>query len=102
MAQVTVAKASEVKAGEGRIVEAGGHQIALFNVSGKFCAIDNTCCHRGGPLGDGELDGQIVTCPWHGWQYDVTTGQCVAPSPKVSVKSYPVQVEGDEVKVEVS
>lgn len=101
MAQVTIAKTSELKPGEGKIVEVGGRQLALFNVGGTFSAIDNTCCHRGGPLGDGELDGATVTCPWHGWQYDVTSGKCLAPNPKASVQSFPVTVVGDEVKVDL-
>jgi nitrite reductase/ring-hydroxylating ferredoxin subunit len=101
MALVTIARAGDLRPGEGKICEAGGRQIALFNVGGKFSAIENTCCHRGGPLGDGELDGNVVTCPWHGWQFDVTSGRCVAPNAQASVPSYPVTVEGDEVRIEI-
>ena len=101
MPLVTVAKTSDLKPGEGKVVEAGGRQIALFNVKGTFAAIENTCCHRGGPLGEGDLNETTVTCPWHGWQYDVTTGKCLAPNPAASVPSFKVSVEGDDVKVEV-
>jgi len=95
---VTVAKVSDVKEGEGKVVEANGKTIALFNVDGKFYAIDNTCKHKGGPLGEGVCDGNIVTCPWHGWKYDVTTG--VSPvNPQVKMDTFEVQVEGEEVKV---
>jgi nitrite reductase/ring-hydroxylating ferredoxin subunit len=54
---------------------AGDRVIALFNVGGEFFALDGVCPHQGGPLGEGELCGAIVTCPWHGWQFDVRTGQ---------------------------
>lgn len=101
MALTTVARTSEIKPGEGKIAEAGGKQLAVFNVDGKFHVLDNTCCHRGGPLGDGELEGNVVTCPWHGWRYDVTTGKCVAPSPQAGVASYPVTIDGDEVKADI-
>ena len=95
---VTVAKVNDLKPGEGKIVEANGKTIALFNVDGKFHAIDNTCKHQGGPLGEGTCEGNIVTCPWHGWQYDVTTGINSA-NPQVKVDTYEVKVEGEEVKV---
>jgi nitrite reductase (NADH) small subunit len=53
----------------------GERIVALFNVAGEFFALDGICPHQGGPLGDGQLSGCIVTCPWHGWQFDVRTGQ---------------------------
>jgi nitrite reductase/ring-hydroxylating ferredoxin subunit len=73
---VKVVAKTELAEGQGRALEVQGKAIALFNVGGTFYAIDNTCKHRGGPLGDGDLEGNTVTCPWHGWQYDVTTGAC--------------------------
>ncbi|MBI4374390.1 MAG: Rieske 2Fe-2S domain-containing protein [Deltaproteobacteria bacterium] len=91
---------SDVPVHEGRVVEVKGKQIALFNVEGKICAIDNTCIHRGGPLGEGSFDGTVVTCPWHGWQYDVTTG--VSPvNPAAKVQTFPCKVEGNDVLIEV-
>ena len=54
---------------------AGGRMVALANVDGVYHAIDGLCPHQGGPLGTGELCGEILTCPWHGWQFDVTTGR---------------------------
>lgn len=97
---VTVAKAGDIPAGECRVVDARGRQVALFNVDGQFHALDNTCLHRGGPLGEGELDGSIVTCPWHGWTYDVTSGQCTF-NPGAQVEKLEVRVEGEEVQVGV-
>ena len=93
---VKVAEAGDVPAGTGKCVEAGGKQIAIFNVDGTFHAIDNTCLHRGGPLGQGTLSGKAVTCPWHGWQYDVTSGK-VTQNPAVGVACYTLEVRGDDI-----
>ena len=98
---VTVAKASELGTGQAKVVEVKGQAIAVFNVGGKFYAIEDTCPHVGGPLSEGEFQGTTVTCPWHGAQFDVTTGKVLAPPADEAVKSYPVHVEGDEIKVEV-
>jgi nitrite reductase/ring-hydroxylating ferredoxin subunit len=97
---VKVAQVSDVPPGTGKCVEANGRQIAVFNVGGTFHAIDNTCLHRGGPLGEGELEGNIVTCPWHGWQYDVVTG-CNTMDESERVEQFAVRVDGDAVLIEV-
>ena len=97
---VKVAAIGDVPPGTGKCVDVNGKQIALFNVGGAFHAIDNTCLHRGGPLGEGELEGSIVTCPWHGWQYDVTTGANTMDESE-RVDRYDVRVEGDAVLVAV-
>ena len=73
---VKVAQVSELSAGEGTVVNADDQSIALFNVDGTFYAIDNTCTHMGGPLAEGDIDGDIVTCPWHGAGFSVKTGDC--------------------------
>ena len=95
-----VATLSELAAGTCKPVEAGGKVIALFNVEGSVYALDNTCLHRGGPLGQGTLNGDVVTCPLHMWEYNVRSGEKVN-SPGVKVATYPVQVEGGEIKVAV-
>ena len=100
MAQVKVATTDEVPAGEGRVVEAAGKTLALFNVDGTYYALDNTCAHRGGPLGEGDLEGTVVTCPWHAWRWDVTTGANVN-NPAVKMTCFPVKVENGEVLVEL-
>jgi nitrite reductase (NADH) small subunit len=99
--QVKVANVSELPPGTGRQVEAGGRAVAVFNVDGTIHAIDGTCTHRGGPLGEGELDGTVVTCPWHGGQFDVTTGAVLGPPPPQGVRKYKVLIEGDSIVVEV-
>jgi nitrite reductase (NADH) small subunit len=100
MARVKVAMKDELPDGEGRVVEAGGKTLAVFNVGGTYYAIDNTCTHRGGPLGEGELSGTVVTCPWHGWRWDVATG-ANANNPAVKVACFSVSVEGSDLFVEL-
>jgi nitrite reductase (NADH) small subunit len=95
---VTVCNLSELAAGQCKTVQAGGKAIALFNVDGVVCALDNTCLHRGGPLGEGILEGDVVTCPWHMWDYNVRTGEKVGES-SIKVATYPVQVDGNDIKV---
>ncbi|MBI3087898.1 MAG: non-heme iron oxygenase ferredoxin subunit [Candidatus Omnitrophica bacterium] len=98
---ITVAKASDVGPGQAKTVEVNGTPVALFNIGGTFYAIDDTCTHVGGPLSEGELQGTAVTCPWHGAQFDVTSGRALTPPAAEGVKRYPVRVEGDEIKLEV-
>lgn len=100
MAFVRAVEVGDIPAGTIRQVSVGGKEVALANVGGQFHAIDNTCIHRGGPLGEGLLEGKIVTCPWHGWQYDVDTGK-VSQNPSVGVACYPVEIRGNEVFVDV-
>ena len=101
MAFVRAAKASDVASGSIKEVQVAGVMIALANVGGTFYAISNTCLHRGGPLGQGALEGKIVTCPWHGWQFDVTTGKA-SMNPSAAVPCYPAELRGDEVFVDVA
>ena len=95
-----VAKLGDLPPGEGMVIEVEGKDIALFNVEGVFYALDNVCPHRGGPLGEGFLQGKIVTCPWHGWKFDVTTGRS-SVNPEASVSCYTVKVEGEDILVEL-
>ncbi len=97
---VTVAKTDELQPGQSMVAEVGGNEIALFNVRGTVYALNNVCVHRGGPLGEGDLDGEVVTCPWHNWEYNVTTGACLT-NPSACVATFPVVVEGNEIKVEL-
>ena len=95
---VRITGIEDVKPGQGIVAEVNGQTLAIFNVDGTFHAIDNTCKHRGGPLGEGDLEGEVVTCPWHGWQFNVATGECVK-NPTAKVEVYQVKVEGNDVKV---
>ena len=98
---VKVAQADELSPGSGKVVDADGCSIALFNVEGAFYAIDNTCTHRGGPLGEGELNGDTVECPWHGANFNVKTGAVTRPPAGTGVRSFVVKVEGGDVLVEL-
>lgn len=72
-----LANVEDIPEGNGIVVQSKeGVEIALFKVDGKVFALENSCPHMGGPLGEGDLEGCVVTCPWHGWQFDVTTGEC--------------------------
>jgi len=95
---IKVASISELSVGSSKTVEVQGKVIALFNVGGKIYALDNTCLHQGGPLGEGRLEGEVVTCPWHMWEFNVRTGEKVG-EPSLRVATYPVQVDGDDIKV---
>jgi 3-phenylpropionate/trans-cinnamate dioxygenase ferredoxin component len=97
---VTVAGLSDLAAGSCKAVEVEGKTIALFNVDGVVFALDNTCLHQGGPLGEGMLEGDVVTCPWHMWEYNVRTGEKVG-TPSMKVTRYEVRVEGNDIKVAV-
>jgi nitrite reductase (NADH) small subunit len=98
---VKVAAAAEIPPGEARAVDAGGKRIALFNIDGKFYAIDDTCTHKGGPLSEGLVAGTEVTCPWHGAVFDVTRGTVLsAPAPR-NVAHYEVRVSGEDIEVEL-
>ena len=95
-----VAEVGDLKPGDCKTVVADGRELALFNVDGKFFATDNICPHQGGPLGEGMLSGAVVTCPWHGWRFDVCTGKSpVVPS--ATVETLECVVEGNDVKVKV-
>ena len=76
----------------------GEHSIALCNVNGKFYAVDNLCTHDNGPLGEGRLIGDLIECPRHGARFDVKTGQWRALPAVRPIRTYPVEVEGDEVR----
>ena len=97
---VKVATKSDVPEGSGKVVEAEGKEIALFNASGNFHALENTCPHQGGPLGEGYLEGSVVTCPWHGWEFDVSSGVCQG-NPNTTQPKFNVKVDGDDILVEV-
>src|SRR5262245_49142803 len=89
------------RVGRGEVRRSCGKKIALFNLQGSFYAIDDTCTHRGGPLCEGEVAGEEVTCPWHGAVYNIKTGAVLKPPAPQGVASYPVRVQGADVEVEV-
>lgn len=107
MGYVEVADTSELPEGKMKIVEVGGTAVLLVNVGGSYYAIANKCTHMEGSLGDGTLEGSVVTCPRHGSKFDVTTGKAVGKARIAFVKvmprdekSYPVKVDGSSIAVD--
>ena len=96
---VRVASAGDVPAGEMLIVEVEGEEIVLANVDGQVYAFGNGCTHRGGPLGEGLLEGDEVECPFHQGRFNVKTGEAVQEPPTEPVPTYQVQMDGDDIRV---
>ena len=93
-----VATLDELPAGALIEVEHNGDYYAICNVGGQVRAVHGTCPHEGGPLGQGALEGPMITCPWHCWQFDSATGICIQGD-DVAIETYPVQIEGNQVLV---
>ena len=98
---VRVAAKSEIAPETSKLVEVAGKKIAVFNVDGTFCAIDDTCTHKGGPLSEGEVEGDEVTCPWHGATFNMKTGEATGGPAPAGVTCYTIRVEGDNVEIEM-
>jgi len=96
-----VATTQEVPAGTAKQVTVNGRAVALFNLNGTYYAIDDTCPHRGAPLWEGEVEGNELTCPWHGARFDVTTGSHLCPPARSGVAAYKVQGVGHADQEEV-
>ena len=96
----TVARVGEIPEGEGRSFEVDGRFIAVILDQGIYFAIDDDCPHQGAPLCDGLVMDKTVTCTWHGWRFSLEDGRWLdSPKSKVQVGTYPVRVEGDEIRV---
>ncbi len=111
MGRHVVGRVSELPPGERKIVEVGGRSIGVFNVHGRYFALRNSCPHQAAPLCLGAIkgmtmpskpgeyvwarDGEILRCPWHGWEFDITTGRSIFNPHNTRVKTYEVTVEGD-------
>jgi len=95
-----VCRLSDLADGTARVVDVAGTEVAVFRVGEDLFAIENSCPHRGGPLGHGDLRGRTVFCPVHAWPFDLVTGRCLE-FPDVAVRRFAVRVRGDEVRVEL-
>ena len=76
-----------------------GKMVCVANVNGEVCAMENTCLHMGGPLGEGIIEKGKVVCPWHGWEWDPKTGQ--GPRPEAKIAVYPVKIENGDLLIEI-
>jgi nitrite reductase/ring-hydroxylating ferredoxin subunit len=99
---VRVARLEDLPVGQTKLVEVNGARVVLVRVGDAVYACSDVCAHQGGPLSDGRLYGSRLACPWHGWHFDVRTGECVLPGRGARVPNYPVRVEAGEVWVEVA
>ena len=98
---VKVATKPEIADQSGKLVEIGDKRIALFNLGGRFYALDDVCPHADGPLSEGSIEGEDVECPWHGSRFNVKSGAVTAPPAVDDVARYNVRVTGDDIEVEV-
>lgn len=89
---------SNMPPGTARPFSLGHYDVAIFNIDGEFYALENVCPHQGGPLADGWLEGPNVTCPWHGWCFDVRTGKMTLGD-FARVRRFAVRREGDDLFV---
>jgi nitrite reductase/ring-hydroxylating ferredoxin subunit len=94
---VRVGQLNDFAVGSMKKVSVNGEDVLVTNVDGILCAIGNTCTHLGAPLDEGELQGSVVTCPWHGGQFDVKNGKTLAPPPTADEHSYEVKIQGIDV-----
>ena len=98
---VLVGRVSDFAPGAGKLVTVSGRHVAVFRLGDEFFALDNMCLHRGGPLCEGPIDRGVVTCPWHGWSYEIKTGTMVQ-DPRVGVSKHEVKIDGEDVKVRLT
>jgi len=98
---VPVATTDELASGQRLLIDIGDLSLAVFNIAGTYFAIADICTHDGGPLAEGELDGERIECPRHGGEFELATGKAVRPPAVEDIPAYPVRVEGDQVLVGV-
>jgi nitrite reductase/ring-hydroxylating ferredoxin subunit len=98
---ITVARTNELTPGQGKLIEVNQKRIALFNLGGRYYALDDMCPHRGGPLSEGEIEGEAVVCPWHGATFDLATGNVTRPPAAAGIATYEVRLDGEEIAIAV-
>lgn len=97
MNKIKLANKQDIPEGKSIIVQGpDGMEIALFNLEGNIYGLENVCPHQGGPVGEGDIEEGVVTCPWHGWQFDITTGAS-QNMPGEFAKKIDLIIEGDEI-----
>jgi apoptosis-inducing factor 3 len=99
--RVRAARLDDVPAGRPLRVDVGGAAVLVVRAGDAVYACGAVCAHKGGPLEDGKLSGTRLACPWHGWMYDVRTGDCVFPGRGARVSTFPTVVEAGDVWVEM-
>ena len=99
---IEVARVVDLPVGRARVCTIGEQRIALYHTARGFFATDNTCAHRGGPLGEGDIigDNEIV-CPWHLWSFEITTGRCLG-NREIKIATHEVRIDGDRILVRLA
>lgn len=100
MAWKLACKFDELEEGQGKEFAIQGNVVALFRQGDDVQAVDGMCAHQGGPIAQGQLDGNCVTCPWHGWQYDISTG-CNLLTGRKMLETFAVEIRDGEVWIEL-
>lgn len=98
---IKVAEFSDLEDGDLMAVEVDGEPVCLARVDGAIYAFTDNCTHVGGPLNEGELDDCVLTCPWHGAQFDVRTGKVLRGPARQDILTYPIKVEGESILVQL-
>ena len=98
---VEVAKTHDLPTGRVMVRSVGDRRIALYHIPSGFYATDNTCPHRGGPLGEGDILLSEIVCPWHLWSFEIETGVCVG-NPDIRIATHDVRVDGDRILVRLT
>src|SRR6266436_10035417 len=98
---IKVAELSDLEEGDLMEVEVDGEPVCLAKADGVICAFTDNCTHISGPLSEGELDGNVLTCPWHGAQFNVHTGKVLCGPARQDIQTYPVRVVGEDIFVSV-
>ncbi len=97
---IPIAHLDDLPPGSCKSIETNDLGIALINLDGQIFALDNTCPHAGGPLGEGSIEGEYVVCPWHGWKFHIPTGVCQKnPTPSLNVPCYEVRIVEKSIQV---
>jgi nitrite reductase/ring-hydroxylating ferredoxin subunit len=99
--RVELCKAEDVAPGTALRVEAGGVNVAVFNLDGEFYVTDDACTHGPGSLSEGYIDGDVIECNFHNGQFNIKTGEVVSPPCMIPIRTYPTKVENGTVVIEV-
>ena len=95
-----VGSKAAVERGEPTLAKIDGVEVALFSCKGRIVATQGQCPHNQGPIHEGDVQGTVLTCPWHGWAFDLDSGECLEDD-TITLTRYPVRVEGDDVFVDL-
>lgn len=96
--RIKLAHINNIPEGKSIVVNAGENEIALYKIQGQIYALNNACPHMGGPLGEGDIENFCVTCPWHGWEFDIKTGTCIT-MPGEDAERFDIEIINDEIYI---